>query len=139
MKTKSLSKTRRLLALLAALGSLAIARSSDATPMLFTLTGVTFNDGSSASGSFIFNPTNQNYGAFNIVTSNSLSNTGSTYSSLAGTSTFYLASPDAFIFDNFSIDSHYLVFAFSGHITGPGLYALDLGVPNGPDSFLGGG
>jgi hypothetical protein len=48
-------------------------------------------------------------------------------------------SPDAFIFDNFSIDSHYLVFSFSGHITGPGVYALDLGAPNGPDSFPGSG
>jgi hypothetical protein len=31
------------------------------------------------------------------------------------------------------------VFSFSDHITGPGVYALDLGVPNGPDSFLGSG
>jgi hypothetical protein len=31
------------------------------------------------------------------------------------------------------------VFAFSGHITGPGVYALDIGVPNGLDSFLGSG
>ena len=107
--------------------------------MRFTLTAVTFNDGATATGSFVFNPTTGNFGAFLITTTTSVSNTGSTYSSLAGTSTFYLASPDAFIFDNFSIDSHYLVFSFSGHITGPGVYALDLGVPNGPDSFLGSG
>lgn len=119
--------------------SLGLARSSHAVPMLFTLTGVTFNDGATATGSFAFNPTTGNFGAFLITTTTSVSNTGSTYSSLAGTSTFYLASPDAFIFDNFSIDSHYLVFSFSGHITGPGAYALDLGVPNGPDSFLGSG
>ena len=139
MKTKLLSKARRLLAVLAVLGSLALARSSDATPMLFTLTGVTFNDGSTASGSFAFNPTTGNFDTFLITTTTSVSNSGSTYSSLAGTSTFYLASPDAFIFDNFSIDSHYLVFSFLGHITGPGVYALDIGVPNGPDSFLGSG
>ena len=119
--------------------SLGLARSSHAMPMLFTLTGVTFNDGATATGSFAFNPTTGNFGAFLITTTTSVSNTGSIYSSLAGTSTFYLASPDAFIFDNFSIDSHYLVFSFSGHITGPGVYALDLGVPNGPDSFLGSG
>ena len=107
--------------------------------MRFTLTGVTFNDGATATGSFAFNPTTGNFGTFLITTTTSVSNTGSTYSSLAGTSTFYLASPDAFIFDNFSIDSHYLVFSFSGHITGPGVYALDIGVPNGPDSFLGSG
>jgi hypothetical protein len=139
MKTKSLPKTRRLLALLAVVGSLALARSSDATPMRFTLTGVTFNDGATATGSFVFNPTTGNFGAFLITTTTSVSNTGSIYSSLAGTSTFYLASPDAFIFDNFSIDSHYLVFSFSGHITGPGVYTLDIGAANGPDSFLGSG
>jgi hypothetical protein len=107
--------------------------------MLFTMTGVTFNDGATAGGSFVFNPTTGNFGAFLITTTMSVSNAGSTYSSLAGTSTFYLASPDAFIFDNFSIDSHYLVFSFSGHITGPGVYTLDIGVANGPDSFLGSG
>jgi hypothetical protein len=139
MKPQSFLKTRCASVLIVIFGSLALARSSDATPMLFTLTGVTFNDGATATGSFGFNPTTGNFGAFHITTTTSGSNTGSTYSSFAGTSTFYLASPDAFIFDNFSIDSHYLVFSFLGHITGPGVYALDLGVPNGPDSFLGSG
>ena len=113
--------------------SLGLTPSSHAVPMLFTLTGVTFNDGATATGSFAFNPTTGNFGAFLITTTTSVSNTGSTYSSLAGTSTFYLASPDAFIFDNFSIDSHYLVFSFSV----PTPCIVD--VPNGPDSFLGSG
>ena len=139
MKTKSTLKTRCASLMIIVLGSLVIARSSDAMPMRFTLTAVTLNDGATATGSFVFNPTMGNFGTFLITTTTSVSNTGSTYSSLAGTSTFYLASPDAFIFDNFSIDSHYLVFSFSGHITGPGVYALDIGVPNGPDSFLGSG
>src|SRR5215472_8956984 len=129
MKTKSLSKTRRLLALLAALGSLAVARASDATPMLFTLKGVTFNDGSTASGSFIFDPTNQNYGAFNIATSNSLSNTGSIYSPGTGTGTNFLSSPYTFLFHNFFNHFPFLVLAFSGHIASPGFYALEPGVP----------
>jgi hypothetical protein len=119
--------------------SFGLARPSHAVPMLFTLTGVTFNDGATATGSFAFNPTTGNFGTFLITTTTSVSNSGSTYSSLSGTGTFYLPSPDAFIFDNFSVDSHYLVFSFSGHITGPGTYALDPGVPNGPDSFLGSG
>jgi hypothetical protein len=135
MKTKSLPKTRRLLALLAVVGSLALARSSDATPMRFTLTGVTFNDGSTATGSFIFNPSNQTYGTFNVITSSSLSYSGSIYSAGTGTGTNFLSSPDAFIFDNFSIDSHYLVLAFSGHITNPGVYALEPGVPHGQGTF----
>jgi len=139
MNTKLFLKTRCASVLIVILGSLTFAHSSDATPMLFTLTGVTLNDGATATGSFAFNPATGNFGAFLITTTTSVSNTGSTYSSLAGTSTLYLASPDAFIFDNFSIDSHYVVLSFSGHITGPGVYALDLGVPNGPDSFLGSG
>ena len=140
---RSLPRVRRgaaaIIVFLIIFTSLGLARSSHAVPMLFTLTGVTFNDGATGTGSFVFNPTTGNFGTFLITTTTSVSNTGSTYSSLAGTSTFSLASPDAFIFDNFSIDSHYLVFSFSGHITGPGVYPLDLGVPNGPDSFLGSG
>ena len=143
LKPQSLPRVRRaaaaIIVTLTILTSLGLARSSHAVPMLFTLTGVTLNDGATATGSFAFNPTTGNFGTFLITTTTSVSNAGSTYSSLAGTSTFYLASPDAFIFDNFSIDSHYLVFAFSGHITGPGVYSLDIGVPNGPDSFLGSG
>jgi hypothetical protein len=139
MKPQSFLKTRCALVLIVIFGSVALARSSHAVPMLFKLTGVTLNDGATVTGSFAFNPTTGNFGTFLITTTTSGSNTGSTYSDLAGTSTFYLASPDAFIFDNFSIDSHYLVFSFSGHITGPGVYALDPGVANGPDSFLGSG
>src|SRR5262245_43881357 len=139
MNPKLFLKTRCASVLIVIFGSLSFARSGHATPMHFTLTGVTLNDGATATGSFVFNPTTGNFGTFLITTTTSVSNSGSTYSSLAGTSTFYLAAPDAFIFDNFSIDSHYLVFSFSGHITAPGVYALDLGVPNGPDSFLGSG
>src|SRR5438067_3784158 len=116
MKTKPFLKTRCASVLIVILASLALARSSEATPMLFTLTGVTFNDGSTASGSFFFNSSNQTYGEFNIITSNSLSHTGSLYSPGMGTATDYLSSPDAFIFDNFSVNSHYLVLAFAGHI-----------------------
>ena len=135
MKTNSLPKTRFILALLGLVGSLALARSSDAAPMVFTLTGVSFNDGSSATGSFIFNPSNQTYGPFNIITSSSLSHSGSIYSPDMGTAANYLSSPDAFIFDNFSVDFHNLVLAFFGHITAPGVYPLEPGVPSGQGSF----
>jgi hypothetical protein len=135
MKTKSFLKTRCASVLIVIFGSLAFARSSDATPMLLTLAGVTFNDGSTASGSFIFNPSNQTYGAFTIITSSSLSYSGSIYSPGTGTATNFLSSPDAFIFDNFSIDSHYLVLGFAGHIMGPGVYALEPGVAGGPETF----
>jgi hypothetical protein len=133
MKTKSFLKARCASVLIVILANLALARSSDATPMRFTLTDVTFNDGSTASGSFFFNLST--YGAFDIITSNSLSHTGSLYSPGMGTATNYLSSPDAFIFDNFSVNSHYLVLAFAGHIMTPGVYALELGVAAGPGSF----
>src|SRR5262245_56952465 len=106
--------------------------------MLFTLTGVTLNDGATATGSFSFNPSDQTYGAFSIITSDSISHTGSLYI-LGSTVTDYLSSPDAFIFDNFSDQFHYLVLAFDGHIIAPGVYALEPGVPNGPGSFSGSG
>ena len=135
MKIKSFLKTRCGSVLIVILASLALARSSDATPMLFKLTGVTFNDGSTASGSFSFNPSDQTYGRFNIITSNSHSHTGSLYSSGEGTARNYLSSPDAFIFDNFSISSHYLVLAFAGHIMDPGVYALERGGLGGSGTF----
>jgi hypothetical protein len=135
MNPKLFLKTRCASVLIVILSSLAFARSSDATPMLFTLTGVTFNDGSTASGFFAFDPTNQIYGAFNIITSNSMSYTGSIYSPGMGTDTNFLSSPDAFIFDNFLVDSHYLVLAFSGHIVDPGVYALEPGVGGGQGTF----
>jgi hypothetical protein len=135
MNPKLFLKTRCASVLIVILSSLAFARSSDATSMLFTLTGVTFNDGSTASGFFTFNSTNQIYGAFNIITSNSKSYTGSIYSPGMGTGTNFLSSPDAFIFDNFLVDSHYLVLAFSGHIVDPGIYALEPGVADGLGTF----
>jgi hypothetical protein len=138
MKIKWFLKTRCASVLIVIFASLALARSSDATQTLFTLftlTGVTFNDGSTASGSFLFEPSNQTYNGFDMMTSNSLSYTGSLYSNGMGTATNYLSSPDAFIFDNFSINSHYLVLAFAGHIMAPGVYALEPGVAHGAGSF----
>ncbi len=137
---RSLPKVRRYAAAfilaLAVAGSFGFARSSSAVPLLFTLTGVTFNDGATASGSFMFNPSTQTYGAFDILTAGGAS-AGSDYSSGAGTNASSLHSPDAFIFDNFSIDNHdhNLDLFFSGHIIIPGIYALALGVAGGPGSF----
>ncbi len=139
MKNKSLPKTRRhvsaLILALTLFSSLALARSAVAVPFLYTLTGVTFDDGAAATGSFIFDPNAGTYGAFDIKTSDGLVFSGSHYSPGAGTGTDFLASPDAYIFDNFGVDSHYLNFSYSGHITAPGVYALEIGSPNGPGSF----
>ena len=139
---RSLSKVRRyaaafILALTIA-GSFGFACSSSAVPLLFTLTGVTLNDGATASGSFVFNPSTQTYGTFDIVTAGGAT-VGSTYSSGAGTKTSFLPSPDSFIFDNFSVDDHYLDLFTLAHITGPGTFALEPGAAMGPGDFSDGG
>ena len=64
MKTKSFLKTRCASVLIVILGSLALARSSDATPMLFTLTGVIFNDGKTTTGRSFVTLTEGNFGNF---------------------------------------------------------------------------
>jgi len=110
---------------------------SFAVPFTFTLTGVTFDDGATASGFFVLDPTTGTYGPFDITTSAGLTFTGSQYSPGVGTAPSYLSSPDSFSFDNFSIDSHYLNLSYSGHITSTGLYTLDPGSSNGPGSFSG--
>ena len=118
--------------------SFSVGKSSFAIPFTFTLTGVTFDDGATASGFFVFNPTTGTYGAFNIITSDSALFTGSTYSPAVGTDatvpTPYSPPPDDFIFDNFSIDDHYLNL-FSDPITGPGIFALHPGSAGPMDSF----
>jgi hypothetical protein len=120
-------------------GNFGSARSSSAVPLDFTLTGVTFNDGATASGFFIFDPSRQIYGAFDILTTGGAS-AGSNYSSEGvGTNASFLPSPDSFIFDNFSVDDHYLNLFTLGHITGPGVFALESGAAKGPGVFSNGG
>src|SRR5437762_14062293 len=108
LNLQSLSRVHRggaaIIVALAIFTSLGLVSSSHALPMLFTLMGVAFSDGATAAGSFVFNPTTGNFGAFHIATTTSVSNSGSTYSSLAGTSTFSLGSLSAFVFDIFSVD-----------------------------------
>src|SRR2546423_13998017 len=127
MTPKLSLKPRCAWVLIVILSGLAFARSSAATRMFFTLTAITFNDGSTASGFFTFNSTNQIYGAFNIITSNSKSYTGSIYSPGMGTGTNFLSSPDAFIFDNFLVDSHYLVWPFRDTLWIPEFMRLNRG------------
>ena len=133
---RSLPKLRRYVAAfslaVAIACSFGLARSTSAVPLLFTLTGVTFNDGATASGSFIFDPDTEMFGAFNIATTDSLSYMGATYSSSNASIAGFPdsgGSPDVFTFDN-NID-HYLQFLYSGHITAPGIYALQPGSDSG--------
>jgi hypothetical protein len=133
---------RSLLAQAVALAVLA-PHSSTAEPLLFTLTGVTFNDGAIAEGSFILDPSTQVYGAFNITTGVGFDpfHIGSNYGTVAGTTTQYFPGaggfPDAFIFNNMAFDGHALALGLFGdiHISGPGTYTLNRGQSAGPGIF----
>lgn len=131
----SLAKIRRhaaaFIVLVSVLVGFGFARTTVATPLVFTLTGVLFNDGATASGYFVLDHSTGIYGDFSITTSGG---TGAMYSPAVPTDPFYLPSPDTFIFDNFP-DFHYLVLAYSGHIVAPGVYALAPGV-GGPGFFV---
>ena len=64
--------SRSLLALtiLAGLGLSIIPRDASAQDLIFTLDGVTFNDGATASGYFDYNPTSNVFGTYDITTGN---------------------------------------------------------------------
>lgn len=120
---------------------------TEAAPLLFTFSGVTFADNAVATGSFIFDPGTDTFGAFNITTTVGMTTDtylGSNYSSVLGTapSGSLSAGEDVFVFDNFSSglhDSHYLALGVATNITSPGTYALEPGVSGGPGSFRGSG
>lgn len=67
----------RLVFTLCNLGILAIAAS--AKPVTWNLTNVTFMDGGTASGSFVYDASTQTYSAINITTTNGSRRTGVTY------------------------------------------------------------
>lgn len=73
MKT-TLSKTAFILALLFGACSAAVA-----TPVLWTISGVTFDDGGTASGSFIYDADTNTYSSVNITTTAGTSLAGATY------------------------------------------------------------
>jgi len=135
IRAKSVERKVALLSILI-FTAVVFARSSLAVPLTFTLTGVTFDDGATASGSFVFNPSTMTYGVFDIITSDGSVLAGSHYSPGSGSTTGYFSSPDSYIFDNFAIDSHYLVLSYGGHIAGPGFYPLMAGASNGAGSFV---
>jgi N-acetylneuraminic acid mutarotase len=56
-----------------------LATSAAAAPLLWTLSGVTFSDGGTASGSFVFNPATNTYSDINITTTTGSVRTGAVY------------------------------------------------------------
>lgn len=79
-------KTVILRFLLAAFAAAGLPASALAVPLLWTLNGVTFSDGGTASGSFVYDATANTDSAVNITTTTGSSVTGSTY-------TFVCSSP----------------------------------------------
>ncbi len=66
--------------LLAAMVLAMASISAFAVPVLWTLTGVVFNDGGTASGSFIYDATTNTYSSVSITTTTGSTRTGAAYS-----------------------------------------------------------
>ncbi len=81
-----LRQTLRLGLTAAALCALGIVpRPAAAQALLYTLSGVTFSDGATASGSFVFDPTANNFGAYDITTTNGVTDSLAGYHYVPGT------------------------------------------------------
>ena len=61
-----------------------LVASASATPLVWTLTGVTFTDGGTASGSFMYDPATNTYSNVNITTTTGSVRTGATYHFVSG-------------------------------------------------------
>ena len=68
--------------LLAAFAAAGLSASALAVPLMWTFNGVTFSDGGTASGSFVYDATTNTDSAVNITTTSGSSVTGSTYTFL---------------------------------------------------------
>lgn len=121
-------------AALLVLAALTVPAPAKAQDLLFTLSGVTFDDGATAVGSFVYDPTTSIFGAFDITTT--AGNTGlagARYSSSSGSA--FLAAPDFYAFS----DGGFLALVSPSSSTGPGTYALAPGNVVDPNSFGGSG
>lgn len=106
------------------LGALAavLAMPAQATPITWTLNGVTFSDGTSATGSFTIESDSKTWYAFDIVTQDGQLpafeyTPGTSYFAWPGygPNSFLLITPDS---------SRYLTFAFEQALSAPGTYEI---------------
>ncbi len=104
-------------------------RPAAAQNLVYTLSGVTFNDGAVATGSFDFNPTTQTFGPYSITTTNGVSDnlTGALYTPTSSKSVAGGSGSDAFTFKTNSLVYNYLVLDTSLSATTPGTYSIDPG------------
>ncbi len=139
---------------LASLGALGTARPADAQSLLYTLSGVTFDDGAVATGAFTFDPTTKTFGAFDMTTTNGVTDTLRGVQYLPGASktlpsaTLPGASTPDTIFTFTSTKSQTLALeTVLTSATTPGVYALRPGrfapagtvMPGSPDQILNSG
>lgn len=126
-------KTALALAALAALG-LAAPHPAAAQNHLYTLSGVTFADGATASGTFEFDSTTFTFGPYDIITTDGLtdSTTGAHY--VQGTG-FDNNGSGYFAFDNGASPDNYLALATSDPLYTPGVLTLSPGSINSDGSF----
>ncbi len=94
---------------------------ANASTIDWTLSGVTFDDGGTATGTFSTDSTSGNVTAFDIVTTAGTTLGGATYNSTASGiySSDGVYSPNSFIVENFNT-STYVNFEFVNPLTAPG-------------------
>lgn len=100
---------------------------ANASTIDWQLSGVTFDDGGTASGTFSTNSTNGDVIAFDIVTTGGTTLGGTAYDSTASNtfSSNGIYSPNSFILSNFDT-STYVNFEFDNPLTGNGIDKLIL-------------
>lgn len=105
------------------------ARPASAQNLVYTLSGVTFNDGAIATGYFDFNPATQTFGTYSITTTNGVSDTltGALYTPASSQSQAGGSFSNVFIFATNKNVYNYLVLNTASSANAPGTYSLNLG------------
>lgn len=132
------------LASLCILGAMTM-RPADAQNLVYTLTGVTFSDGATGSGSFSFNPTaaspSANLTTFNIATTAGVTDALTAGSYVPGTANALERQTVYFDFNygGGTASFHDLLLMTATAAASPGTYPLLLGKQTAPNQFTGSG
>ena len=119
----------------------ASARPAAAQNLVYTLSGVTFADGATATGYFDFNPSTDTFGSYNITTTNGVTDSlvGANYtvaSGLTSSPPFTGFGTDyVFTADSTTANFHSLVLRTQAQSTSPATYALTIGIISPPTFF----
>ena len=126
----------------AGLCTLTTIHAASAQNLTYTLSGVTFSDGATATGFFNFDPATQTFGSFALATTNGTDDmlTGHTYLSAQNSTYHQQATAFSFI-DNSGVGPyHVLTLVAASSASAPGLYSLFPGVATaGTNQFYGSG